>query len=186
MGEIQNSLEAALQATQTRPVPKSPQSGMRFLVEKVDKGSTKATAARLGCSQRQVERYLAGQVKRPTPRLAAALERELRRTWQPRLRARAIKKAAAAGITVETRARFGFSSAAGSTDDPRMRRITEQLPPDVAAQLLAAHQAGKDEQELAQILAGGLGHAYFRDRGRRAHGLEVEISDVDYLEVGLT
>ncbi|MBB1254638.1 XRE family transcriptional regulator [Streptomyces sp. OF3] len=184
MGEISSSLEAALQATQTRPIPKSPQVRMRELV-KAEKGSTKAAAARLGCSQRQVERYLAGQVKRPTPRLAAALEREVHRTWQPRVRARAIKKAAAAGITVETRARFGFTSAAGSTDDPRMRRITEQLPPATTAQLLAAHQAGAGEQQLAQILADGLGHAYFRDRGQRAHGLEVEISDVDYLDVGL-
>ncbi|MCZ7430136.1 telomere-protecting terminal protein Tpg [Streptomyces sp. WMMC1477] len=184
MGEIGDSIEAALQATQTRPIPVSPQARIKALV-KAEKGSTKATAARLGCSQRQVERYLAGQVKRPTPRLAGALERELRRVWQPRLRARAIKKAAAAGIVVETRARFGFTAAGGSTDDPRMRRITEQLPPNIAAQLLAAHQAGADEQQLAQILADGLGYAYFRDRGRRADGLEVELSDVDYCDLDL-
>ncbi|WP_165985911.1 telomere-protecting terminal protein Tpg [Streptomyces sp. YIM 98790] len=185
MGEIQNSIEAALQATQTRPIPKSAQARVRYLVRTVDKGSTRATAARLGCSQRQVERYLAGQAKRPTPRLAAAIEREIRRAWQPRLRQRAIKQAAQTGVVVETRARFGFTAAGGSTDDPRMRRITEQLPPDAAAQLLAAHQAGADEQQLAQILAGGLGFAYFRDRGRRADGLDVEIGDVDYLELGL-
>lgn len=184
MGEIGDSIETALQATQTRPIPKSPQARMRALV-KAEKGSTRAVAARLGCSQRQVERYLAGQAKRPTPRLAAALERELRRVWQPRLRARAIRQAAAAGITVETRARFGFTAAGGSTDDPRMRRITEQLPPGTAARLLAAHQTGAGEQELARILAGGLGHAYFRDRGRRADGLEVELSDVDYCELDL-
>ncbi|MGH3434671.1 MAG: telomere-protecting terminal protein Tpg, partial [Thermocrispum sp.] len=166
------------------PIPTSPQARMRALV-KADKGSTKATAARLGCSQRQVERYLAGQAKRPTPRLAAALEQQLRRAWQPGLRARALKKASAAGIVVETRARFGFTAAAGSTDDPRMRRITEQLPPTTAAQLLAAHQQGVDEQQLAQILAQGLGFAYFRDRGRRADGLEAELSDIDYCELSL-
>lgn len=184
MGEIADSIEAALQATQTRPIPASPQARMRALV-KAEEGSTKATAARLGCSQRQVERYLAGQAKRPTPRLAAALEQQLRRTWQPRLRARAIKKASAAGIVVETRARFGFTAASGSTDDPRMRRITEQLPPTTAAQLLAAHQQGAGEQQLAQILAQGLGFAYFRDRGRRADGLEVELAEVDYCELNL-
>lgn len=184
MGEIVDSIEAALQATQTRPIPTSPQARMRALV-KAEGGSTKATAARLGCSQRQVERYLAGQVKRPTPRLATALEQQLRRAWQPRLRARAIKKASAAGIVVETRARFGYTAAGGSTDDPRMRRITEQLPPTTAAQLLAAHQQGADEQQLAQILAQGLGFAYFRDRGRRADGLDVELSDIDYCELSL-
>ncbi|SFC88876.1 telomere-protecting terminal protein Tpg [Streptomyces aidingensis] len=185
MGEIADGIEAALQATQTRPVPRSPQVRVRYLVRTVDKGSTRATAVRLGCSQRQVERYLAGQAKRPTPRLAAAIEREIRRAWQPRLRQRAVQRAARAGITVETRARFGFTAAGGSTDDPRMRRITEQLPPGTAAQLLAAHQAGADEQRLARILADGLGHAYFRDRGRRADGLDVEISDVDYLNLEL-
>ncbi|MDH2390611.1 hypothetical protein QCN29_17795 [Streptomyces sp. HNM0663] len=86
---------------------------------------------------------------------------------------------------METRARFGFTAAGGSMDDPRVRRITEQLPPGTAAQLLAAHQAGADEQQLAQILAGGLGFAYFRDPGRRADGLEVELSDVDYCDLEL-
>ena len=185
MGAVQDSIEAALQAAQTRPLPASPAARMRILV-RAENGSTRAVAARLGCSQRQVERYLAGQARRPTPRLAAALEREARKAWQPGVRRRTIRRAAQAGITVETRARFGFTAAAGSTDDPRMRRITEQLPPDVTAQLLAAHQAGASEAQLQQILAAGLGHVYFQDRGRRAHDLEVEIADIDYLDVDLS
>jgi transcriptional regulator with XRE-family HTH domain len=185
VGEIEQAIEAALQATANRPVPKSPAAQMRAL-HRAERGSTKQTAARLGVSPRTVQRYLTGQIKRPTPRLAAALEAEVRKSWQPRLRQRAMKQAAASGITVETRARFGFTAAGGSTDDPRMRRITEQLPPATAAQLLAAHQSGAGEQQLRQILGDGLGHAYFRDRGRRAAGLDVEISDIDYLDVDLT
>ncbi|GAA2118108.1 telomere-protecting terminal protein Tpg [Streptomyces synnematoformans] len=185
MATIGESLEAALQATATRPIPVSPQARMRFLV-KTEQGSTRRTAARLGCSQRQVERYLAGKARRPTPRLAAALEREVRRSWQPRVRARAIRHAAQRGVVVETRARFGFTAAPGSTDDPRMRRITEQLPPDVTAELLARHAAGASEAELRDILGVGLGYAYFQDRGRRAVGLDVTVTDIDHLDVGLS
>jgi transcriptional regulator with XRE-family HTH domain len=184
MADVGDAIEATLQSAQTRPLPVSPAARIRILL-RAERGSTRAVAARLGISTRTVQRYLAGQIRRPTPRLAAALEREARRSWQPRVRQRAIRRAAAAGITVETRARFGFTAAAGSTDDPRLRRLTEQLPPDVAAQLLAAHTAGAGEQQLRQILGQGLGHAYFRDRGSRAQGLDVDINDIDYLDIDL-
>jgi len=185
VGELQNSIEAALQGAQTRPLPVSPAARMRVLL-RAENGSTKAVAARLGCSQRQVERYLAGQAHRPTPRLAAALERESRSSWQPRVRQRAIRRAAQTGIVVETRAQFGFTAAAGSTDDPRMRRLTEAIDPPTAAALFAAYTAGASEAQLRRILADGLGHAYFRDRGRRAAGLDVEINTIDYLDIELS
>ncbi|WP_049580343.1 telomere-protecting terminal protein Tpg [Streptomyces sp. SBT349] len=184
MGDIQDAIETALQGAQTRPLPKSPAARMRVLT-RAERGSTRAVATRLGVSPRTVQRYLAGQTRTPTPRLAAALEREARRSWQPRVRARAIRQAARAGITVETRARFGFTAAGGSTDDPRLRRVTEQLAPDDTAQLLAAHQAGADEARLRQLLGNGLGFAYFRDRGSRAHDLDVDLTDIDYLDVDL-
>lgn len=78
---------------------------------------------------------------------------------------------------MEIRARFGFTAAPDSTDDPRMRRITEQLPPTITAQLLARHAAGAGEAELRDLLGSGLGHVYFQDRGRRAAGLEVTVTD---------
>lgn len=184
MAEIEDAIEAALRATSNRPIPVSPAARMRAL-HRAERGSTRAVAARLGISTRTVQRYLTGQIKRPSPALAGRLEAEVRRTWQPRLRARAIKQAARSGLTVETRARFGFTSAAGSTDDPRLRRITEQIPAPTAARLLTAHQDGAGEEQLARILADGLGHAYFRDHGRRADGLDVELTDIDYLDLGL-
>jgi hypothetical protein len=67
-----------------------------------------------------------------------------------------------------------------------MRRLTEAIDPATAAALFAAYQAGADEQQLRQILAQGLGHAYFRDRGRRAQGLDVEINAIDYIDLDLT
>ncbi|MFD9339801.1 telomere-protecting terminal protein Tpg [Streptomyces sp. NPDC060028] len=101
-------------------------------------------------------------------------------------RKRAREKAAKqTGLVIETRARFGFTAAPGTSDDGRMRRITQHLPPEVAARLLAAQDAGATEAELQQIAAGGLGEVYFRDSGRRADGLRVEFTDIDYVEVSI-
>ncbi|MFI0941361.1 telomere-protecting terminal protein Tpg [Streptomyces sp. NPDC021020] len=183
MGEVDDALRRAAANTATRPIPRSAQARMRFLV-RAEKGSTRAAAARLGVTQRTVERYLKGTLRRPRAELAARLEREVRRDWQPRVRARAKKQAASAtGIVIETRARFGFTAAPGSTDDSRVRRITQHLPPVYAAKLFDAQSAGATEQELRAIAAEGLQEVYFTDRGRRAAGLVVEFTDIDYVEL---
>ena len=128
MGEIDDALQRAAANTATRPIPKSAQARMRFLL-KTERGSTRALAARLGITQRTVERYLKGTLRRPRAELAARLEREVRKDWQPRVQRRAKKQAATAtGIVIETRARFGFTAAPGSTDDARIRRITQHFP----------------------------------------------------------
>ncbi len=183
MGIIGDSLDRAAAATATRPPPKSAQARMRFLV-KSEKGSTRAVAARLGVSRRTVERYVKGTLRRPRKDLADRLEQEVRKDWQPRVRSRAKKRAATAtGIVVETRARFGFTAAPGSTDDSRMRRVTQHLPPAYAARLFDAQAGGASEQQLRAIAAEGLQEVYFKDRGRRAQGLEVEFGDIDYMEL---
>jgi hypothetical protein len=183
VGEIDDALQRAAANTATRPIPKTAQARMRFLV-KVEKGSTAAVAARLGTTQRTVERYVKGTLRRPRKDLAARLEREVRREWQPRVRRRAKKHAASrGGIVIETRARFGYTAAPGSTDDSRMRRITQHLPPAYAARLFDAQTAGATEEQLRRIAAEGLQEIYFKDRGRRAEGLEVEFTDIDYIEL---
>jgi transcriptional regulator with XRE-family HTH domain len=183
VGEIEDALARAAAGTATRPIPKSAQARMRFLL-KAEKGSTRALAARLGVTQRTVERYLKGTLRRPRAELAARLEREVRKDWQPRVQRRAKKQAATAtGIVIETRARFGFTAAPGSTDDGRIRRITQHLPPTYAARLFDAQAAGATEQQLRNIAAEGLQEIYFKDRGRRAHDLEVQFTDIDYVEL---
>lgn len=183
MGEIDDAIRRAAAGTATRPIPKSAGARMRFLV-RAEKGSTRAVAARLGVSQRTVERYVKGTLRQPRPELAARLEREVRRDWQPRVQQRAKKRAATAtGIVIETRARFGFTAAPGSTDDGRIRRITQHLPPPYAARLFDAQAAGATEQQLQRIAAEGLQEIYFKDSGRRAQGLEVEFTDIDYVEL---
>ncbi|MEW2521510.1 telomere-protecting terminal protein Tpg [Actinacidiphila alni] len=183
MGEMEEALARASAGTATRPIPKSAQARMRFLL-KTEKGSTRAVAARLGVSRRTVERYLKGTLRRPRAELAARLEREVRRDWQPRVQQRAKKQAATAtGIVIETRARFGFTAAPGSTDDGRVRRITQHLPPPYAARLFDAQASGATEQQLQRIAAEGLQEVYFKDNGRRAADLEVEFTDIDYIEL---
>ncbi|MFE2446104.1 telomere-protecting terminal protein Tpg [Streptomyces sp. NPDC059426] len=182
MGILADSLDKADAAHFTRPLPKSAQKQMQYLVKQT-KG-TKAAADLLGITQRTVERYLTGQLKQPRRDLAERLAGEVRKRWQPRVRERAKKQAATTGgIVIDTRARFGFTAAAGTTDDPRLRPITQGLPPVYAARLFDAHAAGATEEQLQSIVAEGLQDIYFKDRGRRAQGLLVDFTDIDYVDV---
>lgn len=182
MGILADSLDKADAAHLTRPLPKSAQKQMQYLVKQT-KG-TQAAADLLGVTQRTIERYLTGQFKQPRRDLADRLAGEVRKRWQPRVRERARKQAATTGgIVIDTRARFGFTAAPGTTDDPRLRPITQGLPPAYAARLFDAHAAGAAEQQLQDIVAEGLQEIYFKDRGRRAHGLLVDFTDIDYLDV---
>ncbi|MEV8530109.1 XRE family transcriptional regulator [Streptomyces sp. NPDC052000] len=160
----------------TRPIPKTPQAQLNFLLKHA-KDSTRELAKILGVSPRQALRYRKGEARLPSAKLQKAVEQR----WQPRNRAKARERAAQRGIQVEIRARFGFAAAGGSTDDARMRRLTQTLPPDASARLLAA----STETERQQALAEGLGHAYFRDRGSRATGLNVELTDIDHIDMTL-
>ncbi|MFI5987299.1 telomere-protecting terminal protein Tpg [Streptomyces sp. NPDC051555] len=183
MGIVGDSLDRAGEPHFTRPAPKSPGAQMRYLV-KQHKGSTKQVAALLGISQRTVERYVKNQIKTPKAALADRLAGEVRRRWQPLVRKRARDKAAKhSGLVIETRARFGFTAAPGTTDDGRMRRITQHLPPQYAGRLLAAQDAGASEAELQRVVAEGLQEVYFKDGGGRADGLLVEFTDIDYVEL---
>lgn len=184
MGIIDDGLNRAVQQAFTRPIPKSAGAQMRYLVKQLK--TTRAAADALGITQRTVERYVKDQIKRPRPDLARRLEDAVRARWQPRVRAQARKQAATStGIVINTRARFGFTAAPGTTDDARIRDLTVALPPTYAARLFDAQDAGANEQQLREIAAEGLGHMYFRDNGRRAHGLDVEFTDVEYVEVDL-
>ncbi|MFI8784423.1 telomere-protecting terminal protein Tpg [Streptomyces albidoflavus] len=179
-----DSLDRALEQAFTRRIPQSAQAQMKYLVKQL-KG-TKAAAQTLGISQRTVERYVSGKLKRPRQDLRGRLEREVKTRWQPQIRAKARKKAASTdGLVVSTRARFGFEAAAGTTDDARIRDITQALPPQYADQLFTAREQGATEDQLRQIAADGLAQMYFRANNSRAHGLGVEFTDVERLDIEL-
>jgi transcriptional regulator with XRE-family HTH domain len=184
MGIIGDGLERAVQKAFTRPIPKSAGAQMRYLVKQLK--STRAVADALGVSQRTVERYVKDQIRRPRADLAQRLANAVRERWQPRVRERARRQAATiTGLVIDTRARFGFTAAPGTTDDARIRHLTLALPPQHAARLFDAQDAGAGEQHLRTLAGEALGEVYFRDGGRRAHGLEVEFTDVEHLEFDL-
>ncbi|MFI2380539.1 telomere-protecting terminal protein Tpg [Streptomyces sp. NPDC018964] len=180
-----DGLDAAVHKAFTRPAPKSAPARMRYLVKQL-KG-TKAVAQMLEISQRTVERYVKGQIKRPRPELAARLEREVNKRWQPQIRAKARARAATTGgIVIDTRARLGYTAPIGSTDESRIRHLTVALPPQHAARLFDAQQAGADDAQLRRIAADALREVYFQDGGRRAGSLEeVHFTDIEHLEFEL-
>ncbi|AXE90882.1 MULTISPECIES: XRE family transcriptional regulator [unclassified Streptomyces] len=184
MDRVGDGLDAALRKAFTRPVPRSAGARMRFLVRQLR--GTGPVAELLGITRRTVERYVRDQIRHPRPELAERLEREVVKRWQPRVRAQARRAAATtAGIVIDTRARFGYTAAPGTTDDARLRHLTVALPPEYAARLFDTQEAGGTEQQLRDIAAEGLQEIYFKDHGRRAQGLLVEFTDVEHLEFDL-
>ncbi|MFX4295331.1 hypothetical protein [Streptomyces bohaiensis] len=56
-------------------------------------------------------------------------------------------------------------------------------PPAYAQRLFDTRRSGGSEAELRRVVAEGLREVYFQDSGRRATGLEVEFTGVDYLDL---
>ncbi|MET9592996.1 XRE family transcriptional regulator [Streptomyces sp. NPDC006516] len=184
MSMFGEGLDRAVEQAFTRPVPKSAGAQMRYLVKQY-KG-TRAVAQMLRVSQRTVERYVKDQIKRPRKDLALRLENEVKKRWQPQIRAKAKQAAATStGLVIDTRARFGYTAAPGTTDDARLRHLTVALPPTYAARLFEARDRGDSDQQLRDIAAEGLQEVYFKDGGRRAAGLAVEYTDLEHIAFDL-
>ncbi|MER6445354.1 telomere-protecting terminal protein Tpg [Streptomyces venezuelae] len=182
MGDIDDALERADREVFTREPPKSLKARINFLMSRLK--TTRAVAQELGVSQRSVERYRTGERKTPPKAIADRIDEAVRARWQPKVRDRRRRQAATTGgITVETRARFGYTAPVGTTDDGRMRRLTVHLPPAYAGRLFDARQQGAPDPELRAIVAEGLQETYFKDGGTRAEQLEVEFTDIDYIDV---
>ncbi|MER5587577.1 XRE family transcriptional regulator [Streptomyces asoensis] len=183
MGEIDDAIERADREGFTRQPPKTLQARINFLIKQLK--TTKAVAAEIGVSQRSVERYRRGERKHPPRAIAERIDAAVRARWQPQVRRRRRKQAATAtGITVETRARFGYTAPVGTTDDGRFRRLTVHLPPAYAQRLFDAREAGSSDREMRAIIAEGFKDVYFQDGGARAQGLsDVILNDIDYLDL---
>ncbi|WP_328723455.1 XRE family transcriptional regulator [Streptomyces sp. NBC_00247] len=182
MGEIDDAIERADREHFTRQPPKTLKGQIRYLLRRL--GSAKAVAAELGVTADSVNRYRRGARKHPRADVASKIDDAVRARWQPQVRKRRQKQAAATGITVETRARFGYKSSAGSTDDGRFRRLTVKLPAAYAQRLFDARDTGSSDQQMRDIIAEGFKEVYFQDGGARALGLsDVEINDIDYLDL---
>jgi hypothetical protein len=183
VGEIEDAIERADQEAFTREPPKTLKAQIGYLIRQL--GSARAVAAQIGVTADSVNRYRRGARRTARPDIAARIDAAVRPRWQPRVRQQRRKHAATAGgITIETRARFGYTAPIGTTDDGRVRRLTVHLPPQYAQRLFDARDAGAGERQLRQIVAEGLQEVYFKDGGRRADDLEVEFTDIDYLDLG--
>ncbi|MFI7414049.1 telomere-protecting terminal protein Tpg [Streptomyces sp. NPDC049627] len=141
MGKIAKGLERALL---TRPAPTG-DAAVRFPL-RAEKGSTKNVAVLLGISQRTVQRWVTtrpGMRRRPTAVHAGLIDQAVRARWQPLVRARRRPGPRPTGLSSTPPARFGFAAPAGSSDDPRVRLITQYLSGEAARELFAARDAGR-------------------------------------------
>ncbi|MDW4917736.1 MULTISPECIES: telomere-protecting terminal protein Tpg [Streptomyces] len=183
MGEIEDAIERADREAFTREPPKTLKAQIGYLLKQM--GSAKAVARELGVTADSVNRYRRGARKHARADVAAKIDDAVRTRWQPQVRKRRQRQAATTGgITVETRARFGYTAPVGTTDDGRFRRLTVHLPATYAQRLFDARNAGASEREMRGIVADGLKDVYFQDGGSRATGLsDVEINDIDYLDL---
>ncbi|MGW1529929.1 telomere-protecting terminal protein Tpg [Streptomyces sp. NPDC002159] len=182
-GEIEDAIERADREAFTREPPKTLKGQIGYLIRQF--GSAKAVAQEIGVTADSVNRYRRGARKHPRADVAAKIDDAVRSRWQPQVRKRRQQQAATTGgITVETRARFGYTAPVGTTDDGRFRRITVHLPAEYAHRLFDARHAGASDQQMRQIIAEGFKEVYFQDGGSRAMGLsDVTLNDIDYLDL---
>ncbi|MEV4881428.1 telomere-protecting terminal protein Tpg [Streptomyces cyaneofuscatus] len=183
MGEIEDAIERADRESFTRQPPKTLKGQIGYLLKQM--GSAKAVAQELGVTADSVNRYRRGARKHARADVASKINDAVRQRWQPQVRKRRQKQAATSGgITVETRARFGYTAPVGTTDDGRFRRLTVKLPAAYAQRLFDARESGVSEQEMRGIIAEGFKEIYFQDGGDRAAGLsDVTLNDIDYLDL---
>ncbi|GAB3128197.1 hypothetical protein GCM10027160_53510 [Streptomyces calidiresistens] len=182
MGEVEEAIERADREGFTRQPPKTLKGRINFLVKQL--GSTRAVAREIGVTADSVNRYRRG-ARTARPDIAARIEDAVRSRWQPGVRKRRRRQAATTGgVTIETRARFGYTAPVGTTDDGRFRRLTVHLPPEYARRLFDAREQGASDRQMRDIIAEGLKEVYFQDGGHRAMGLtDVAITDIDYLDL---
>lgn len=183
MGEIDDAIERADRESFTREPPKTLKGQIGYLLKQL--GSAKAVAQEIGVTADSVNRYRRGARKHARSDVAAKIDDAVRQRWQPQVRKRRHRQASTTGgITVETRARFGYTAPVGTTDDGRFRRLTVHLPPEYARRLFEARNVGASDQQMRGIIAEGFKDVYFQDGGSRAMGLsDVEINDIDYLDL---
>ncbi|MFF5809064.1 telomere-protecting terminal protein Tpg [Streptomyces sp. NPDC012746] len=181
MGKLIDAMKSRFQ---TRDIPKTIKGRFNALMRK-EKGDTAKVAERLGVSRRTVQRYVKGDrdISKSKPEIVDRLTQEVTKDHQPRVRAKAEAEAKERGLSVETRARFGFTAAGETTDSPRMRRLTEDVPEELVPELFEALRNG-DEDKAREIIAEGLAREYFRAPDTEGvRGLEVDFTDIDYIEL---
>ncbi|MDJ0345525.1 helix-turn-helix transcriptional regulator [Streptomyces sp. H10-C2] len=176
-------LQALKAKFQTRDIPKTARGRFNALMRK-EKGNTARVAERLGVSRRQVQRLAKGErkIENSKAETLARLEKEVTRDHQPRVTAKAQKEAQQRGMVIETRASVGFTADGDTTDDARMRRLTEAVPSKLIPEVFEALRNG-DEKRLHELASQTVAQ-YFRLPGTHTaeDELDIELNDIDYIE----
>jgi hypothetical protein len=180
---VQEALDRADSRHWTRMPPRSTRARLTYLL-KQHQHDTVTLAHRLQADSADLTALRdTGQIAADHP-LHQAVEREVVRLWQPRVRRRAHAAILANGgqMMLSFRAWLGFTAAAGSSDDPRLRFLSLSLQAPYPESLLTAQRRGASEAELRAILSDALGACYFH-RNRPAQTNEtVSLERIDYLE----
>ncbi|QLH19374.1 hypothetical protein [Streptomyces sp. Rer75] len=164
----------------TRQPPCSDRARLRFLMSRSTDLAT--LASRLNTTPQALQRILTNQVRNEA--LSQAILKDVIRLWQPRIRRRAHRVLAEQqhSLWVHFRGWFGFNAAAGSSDDGRVRSLSETLHHPYPARLFEARRSGASERDLRSIVADGIGESYFRVSTGRSGLHLVRLTDVDYIE----
>jgi hypothetical protein len=166
----------------TRQPPLSDRARLRFLNSRGADLST--LAGHLHTTPRTLQSILTNKRNAPNEALRQAILKEVIRLWQPRVRRRAHRAIGDQqhSLWVHFQGWFGFNAAAGSSDDGRVRGLSQALHHPYPARLLEARHRSADEQELRSIVADAVGEAYFRVSPGRAALHMVRLTDIDYIE----
>ncbi|WP_434527407.1 telomere-protecting terminal protein Tpg [Streptomyces ipomoeae] len=136
---VQEALDRADQRHWTRNPPRSPRARLAFLLQQAG-GDQTALATRLDVPAHELDTLRT--VRRPSEDdpVQQAVERDIIRLWQPRIRRRAHTAILHNNgqMMVSFRAWLGFTAAAGSSDDPRLRFLTLSLQAPYIERLFTA------------------------------------------------
>ncbi|WP_415924874.1 telomere-protecting terminal protein Tpg [Streptomyces sp. AK04-3B] len=126
MAEIEDAIERADRGAFTRQPPEILQARINFLMWQL---KTKPSLRRLRSASGRWSATAGANASTRPKAIADRIDDALRARWQPQVRKRRRKQATTTrGITVETRARFGYTAPVGTTDHRRFRRLTVHLP----------------------------------------------------------
>ncbi|MFE5729965.1 telomere-protecting terminal protein Tpg [Streptomyces sp. NPDC056528] len=184
---VQEALDRADARHWTRNPPRSPRARVAFLLSKNGHDHT-ALAARLRTTPQTLESFggppnsQGGEHEHSA--LQQAVEREVIRLWQPRIRRRAHATILHNNgqMMISFRAWLGFTAAAGSSDDPRLRTLALSLHAPHVEALFSARHRDAPEPELVTLLSGALSACYFHRNRLQGTTETVRIERIDYLE----
>ncbi|MFC9679424.1 telomere-protecting terminal protein Tpg [Streptomyces sp. NPDC056948] len=180
---VQEALDRADSRHWTRNPPRSTRARLTYLLKQ-----TRQDAAALADLLQMTSAEL--NVLRASPQIPAdhplhqTVEREVVRLWQPRVRRRAHATILANNgqMMLSFRAWLGFTAAAGSSDDPRLRFLTLSLQSPHPHALFTARHRDAPEPELRGILNDALGACYFHRNRPTPSGETVSLERIDFLE----